>query len=349
MLSSSNVRHARRGINDDVGLRYLLQAGNYTIELPHPSVGRLQRQGTCWREQDDGSNLAATDEPAHARSTNAMKIAIITPARRWVVPVCFWLLLSISCGAADFVELSAEIETFGYRLGDTNGIEKAKPKLVKVKCITGSTGWSIEHDYVRPQVWLGDGTNVVLRNDPEGVSLKELGLVDSKYLSTFSRNGLPLGEFGVNLPWLAFCSGTYLKREGRIMALPCGVLRHCPDRFAYTDVTTTFADELGLPRTVDLFTSKVRFLAAKTEWDKEWSFGDRYTEWNKKATANLQEGLLVFHYAVLESTNVLGRSFPTKFEFFQTGRPYEQMGDWYCQGIGRIKSIRPSTMPPASK
>jgi len=40
-------------------------------------------------------------------------------------------------------------------------------------------------------------------------------------------------------------------------------------------------------------------------------------------------GFLVFHYAVLESTNVLGRSFPTKFEFFQTGRQYEQDGKQY--------------------
>lgn len=247
-----------------------------------------------------------------------------------------------SRAAAQFVELSAEIETFAYRLKDTNGIAKAKPKLVKVKCVTGSTGWSIEHDYQTPQVWLYDGTNVVMK--PEKLWATQ---ADSSTME--SRDGLPLGEFGVNLPWLAFCSGTYLKREGRIIALPCGILRHCPDRFAYTDVTTTFADDLRLPRSLDLFTSKAQFLAAKTDWDKEHSFGDRYTEANKRIAENLQEGLLVFHYAVLESTNVLGRSFPTKFEFFQSGRPYEQMGDWFCQGVGRVKSIRPSTKPPALK
>jgi hypothetical protein len=61
----------------------------------------------------------------------------------------------------------------------------------------------------------------------------------------------------------------------------------------------------------------------------------------------LQEGALVFHYAVLESTNLLGRNFPTKFEFFQTGRKYEQDGNWFCQGIGRVKSIRQSAKAPA--
>ena len=265
-----------------------------------------------------------------------------TSARRCASIICLWLLPFICRGAEEFFELSAEIETFAYQLKDTNGIAKAVPKLVKVKCITGLTGWSIEHDYVTPQVWLSDGTNVMLRTEKQWAT-------DSGITKMESRDGLPLGEFGVNLPWLAFCSGTYLKRAGRSIALPCGILRHCPDRFAYTDVTTTFADELGLPRSVDLFTSKARFLAAKAAWDGEHSFGDRYTEWNKKTAANLQEGLLVFHYAVLESTNVLGRNFPTKFEFFQTGRPYEQMGDWYCQGIGRVKSIRPSTKPPSLK
>ena len=265
---------------------------------------------------------------------------------KWVTALCLGLVPAQN-QAAEFVELSAEIDTFGYRLGHTNYIPQAKRQLVNVKCITGPTGWFIEHDFHERQEWVGLGTNVVFKNDPEWATLKEAGFSEAKHLSTLSRDGLPLGEFGVNLPWLAFCSSTYLKREGRIIALPCGVLRHCPDRFAYTDVTTTFADELGLPRSVDLFTSKARFLAAHTDWDKEQSFGDRYTEWNKKMATNLQEGLLVFHYAVLESTNVLGRSFPTKFEFFQTGRPYEQAGDWYCQGIGRVKSIRPSTKPPA--
>src|SRR6266542_3725934 len=91
----------------------------------------------------------------------------------------------------------------------------------------------------------------------------------------------PLGHFGVNLPWLAFCSGTYLKREGRLIPLPAALLRHCPDRFAYTDVATTFDDELGLPKSIDLLSSQALFLKSHTDWDQELSFGNRYTEWNQ--------------------------------------------------------------------
>ena len=268
---------------------------------------------------------------------------------KWVATF-FLGLLSIQNQAAEFVEISAEIETFGYRLGDTNSIVKAKPKLVNVVCIAGSNEWYIENDFSERQAWLFDGTNVVCRSRPlSAPDTSERG--NSKVMKEVweSRDGHPLGDFGVNIPWLAFCSGTYLKCEGRIIPLPAAILRHCPDRFAYTDVTTTFDDEFGLPKSIDLFTSKSHFLTSHADFDKEYSFGERYTEWEKKTASNLREGILVFHYAVLESTNVLGRSFPTKFEFFQTGRQYEQDGNWFCHGIGRVKSFRPSTKPPSLK
>jgi hypothetical protein len=104
-------------------------------------------------------------------------------------------------------------------------------------------------------------------------------------------------------------------------------------------------DESGLPRSIDLLSSKSLFLKSHTDWDQEHSFGDRYTEWKEKTALKIQDGVLVFHYAVLESTNTLGRTFPTKFEFFQTGRQREQDGNWFCQGTGRVKFIRPSTKP----
>lgn len=261
---------------------------------------------------------------------------------KWIAAlhVGFWLL-SFQSQCAAFVEISAEIETFGYRLGDRNAVAKTKPITIQVFCIAGANHWYMTNDFQQSEQWLFDGTNVWCRTQTP--TLKE------KVVTKFwpSRDGHPMGHYGVNIPWLAFCSGTYLKREGRMIPLPAGLLRHCPDRFAYTDVTTTFADELGLPRSVDLFSSKELFLKSHTDWDKEHSFGDRYTEWNKTTALTIQDGVLIFHYAVLESTNMLGRSVPTRFEFFQTGRLYEQDGNWFCHGTGRVKLIRPSTRPPS--
>lgn len=249
-------------------------------------------------------------------------------------------LLSLQSHAAQFVEISAEIETHGYALDNTNSIDLAKPKTIHVTCVTGANKWFIQEDYVFPTKWLFDGAQVVAQSQ---------ALTGVNRVVLHSSDGHPLGNVGVNLPWLAFCSGSYLKRPGRLIPPPAAVLRHCPDRFGYTDVTTTFADELGLPRSLDLFTSQACFLKSHTDWDKELEFGDRYTEWNQKTAAKIQEGILVFHYAVLESTNLLGRTFPTRFEFFQAGRPYEENGNWFCQGTGRVISIRESTRSPSLK
>ena len=272
-----------------------------------------------------------------------MTISFKKTSRRWG-SACF-CLISIVNAAAQFVEISAEINVYGYELGDTNSMAKAMPRTVTVFCVTGPNQWYMTNNFQLPEQWLFDGTNVFCKTEftSQGGEPK----VSSKVWE--SSDGHPLGHFGVNIPWLAFCSGDYLKRDGRSIPLPAAVLRHCPDRFAYTDVTTTFVDKAGLPRTVDLFSSQALFLKSHTDWDTERSFGNRYTEWNHRTAKKIQDGVLVFHYAVLQSTNVLGHNFPTMFEFFQTGRPYEQMGNWFCNGIGRVTSIRLSTNGPAFK
>jgi hypothetical protein len=264
---------------------------------------------------------------------------------KWAATLCLGVL-PLQDLPAQPVEISAEIVTHGYRLKDTNSITGATPKVVHVTCVTGPNQWYIEEDFAGRREWLFDGNNVVCRSQLHS-GLKDA--TNTRKEAWESRDGHPLGDFGVNMSWLAFCSGTYLKRDGRVIPLPAAVLRHCPDRFAYTDATTTFPDELGLPRSLDLFSSQALFLKSHTDWDKELSFGGRYTEWNNKTAPKIQDGVLVFHYAVLESTNMLGRSFPIRFEFFQTGRQYEQDGNWFCQGVGHVKSIRPSASLPSLK
>jgi hypothetical protein len=262
----------------------------------------------------------------------------MSQCRKSVFIVCFGFI-SLCLEAAQFVEISAAIETSGYRLEDTNSMAWAKPKTVNILCIAGLNQWSVETDFQGKEKWFFDGKKV-RRSPSRNPASKDVEAWDSE-------DGHPLGHFGVNIPWLAFCSGTFLRREGRIIPLPAAVLQHCPDRFAYRDVTTTFQGDCGLPKALDLFTCKELFLKSHRDWDNEQNFANRYKEWEEKTVLKLQEGILVFHYAVLESTNVLGREFPTRFEFFQTGREYEQDGNWFCQGIGRVKSIRASATPPS--
>lgn len=253
-----------------------------------------------------------------------------------------WCLVgcSVSAGAQSYVEISAQIEVTACSGHKTNGTANAEPRTISLTCIAGTNAWLIEDDFIRgaTSAWYFDGTNVYQR-------LRSTDNAQATINTWPSRDGHPLGSLAENIPWLAFCSGSYLRREGRIVPLPCDELRHTPDRYGYTDKTTTFADELGLPRTVDLFSSKALFLASETDFQNEGSFRDDYAEWTKKRAAELPEAVLTFHYEVPEFTNFMGQHFPMKFEFFQKGRKYEQNGDWFWRGVGRVKSIRPSERP----
>ena len=282
------------------------------------------------------------------------------------VVILFHLMRSLQGGAAQFVEISAEIETFHWSAEETNGAARAKPRIVSVLCVVGTNQWRMESNYLEggEEKWSFDGTNVyksirVTRPLSEE-KVERIGKTSGLAIVPFeraksnltisiwpSRDGQPLADYPINLSWLAFCSGIYLKQPGRLIPLPVTDLRHTRDRFAYTDKTTIFQDEFGLPRTVDLFTSKSLLEASEDDFDKEYFFGDRYGEWKKKIVSNLQEGVQTFHYAVTESTNFLGWNFPAKFEFFQNGRKYEQNGDWFCRGVGRINSIRRAARPEA--
>src|SRR5688572_32116385 len=112
------------------------------------------------------------------------------------VTVFFLLLVPIPNHAAEFLEISAEIETFGYRLGDTESILEAKPKTVSVRCITGSTEWYIEHDFHTRQEWQFDGTNIVLRSYPISSGTNRSNAIKQIWPT---RDGHPTGELRVNM------------------------------------------------------------------------------------------------------------------------------------------------------
>ena len=223
------------------------------------------------------------------------------------------------------MEIAAEIDLAGYRGGDTNAEANAKPRTISLVCIAGTNQWRIEHDWVQNALsaWHFDGTNVysssrITKAMSEEVreriaSASRLAMVPfdvEKSNVTIriwpSLDGHPLGDPAVNIGWLAFCSGTYLKRDGRLIPLPVEELRHTRDRFAYTDKAETFDDDFGLPRTVNLFLSRELFVTSELEFDKEYFFSDRYTTGIERRAASLPEGIQTFHYVVIESTNLLG-------------------------------------------
>ncbi len=244
-----------------------------------------------------------------------------------------------------FVTITAEFEQFEFPTGDIEHPVNLTNLAFSAVCTTGTNEWRIDLSS-----WKGmktqlcfDGTNVYYRDTLESGNSRVTVSSRPSYI------GCPLGATMHNVPWLAFCSGNYLKREGRLIPLPVpamifGTLAS-PDSLAYSDRTLTFQDDLGLPQTVDLFASDSLFPTSVTNGvfqgtpDVElWKRGASGFKWD------FPEGALRFHYAVTRSTNFLGWNIPVTFEWFRNdfehGELVPRMG-----GRGRVTSIIASTKP----
>lgn len=255
----------------------------------------------------------------------------------WLSTASIFLALvlasEIRVQAQPYVEVSLEMKV----LATSPAFSNSTPRIIRATCVTGPDAWWMENDFIhgaKTYQWFGDRTNVY----------NKLGSTVSVWPSA---DGQPLGNVSENITWLAFCSGDYLKQPGRLIALPAENLRHTRGRYAYTDQTTTFGDQLGLPKTVDLYASKSLFQKSEDDFDREYAFGERWSEVKKQALTKVEEGKLTFHYEVTASTNFLGQTYPTEFKFSQSPRSYEQNGDWTWTGSGKVTSIRKTEKPTA--
>ena len=115
-----------------------------------------------------------------------------------------------------------------------------------------------------------------------------------------------------NVPWLAFCSGSFFQTAARRIPLPIGValpLRSVP---SYFDTRSLFADTLGLPKRLELYTA-----------DKQ----------------------LLCQYRVEHSTNLLGWNFPLKFSLMQYRLNNEDQLVPHGLVEGKVTSIDRTTEP----
>jgi len=129
------------------------------------------------------------------------------------------------------------------------------------------------------------------------------------------------------IAWLAFCSGTYLKREGRRLYPPDDIWKErggerSPTNFSgFSDRTVVFNDGFGLPKSVHLQAAR--------------------------------RGFPVLQYGVSSSTNVCGWEFPQEFYLAQYRPAYSWDSNrfdpdgWEVDFMakGAIVDIRPGLKP----
>jgi len=246
---------------------------------------------------------------------------LINKAQKLVATVWLSLLFAPQHSAAQFVEVSAEIQMTSWHSKDSAGQPIEKHNSFRTHCVVGTNTWLIEHDSIinAKETWWFTGSNVVRRwvitkeiPPPHRISgtpvfgVPPIGQHTTNIYD--SIDGHPPGGLGVKLPWLAFCSGCFLKRDGRRIPLPITVIEK--DEFDCSDRTSVFDDAFGLPKSVEFYTA---------------------------------DNHLKCQYQVEQSTNVLGWSFPSHFKmvFYRPNRD----GRWEPQGAasGRVTSFREGT------
>jgi hypothetical protein len=285
--------------------------------------------------------------------TNVSKAVIHLCARCWILVLC--LVFQSRCEAAQFVELTAEIEINDWDhwfLEDKGSFPKSAGEFSKspgearsifkkgatVHCVIGTNTWLMEGDFYRnskARRWF-TGTNII----DHSVITQELPETETQMLSQSSKfaftnplvghqstrtyqtadgnPGRPVRvsdfmELRGRICWLAFCSGSALKRDGRKLFPPSDLWKELLSASSgFTDKTTVFEDGLGLPRSVELFTRKDQ---------------------------------LIFQYQVRQSTNVLGWNFPLELYGVQY-RPVQTNG-WAVQLTvkGKVTAIGVGTEP----
>jgi len=271
--------------------------------------------------------------------------------KRWLSVVVGSLVAfaELSASGQRYNEIAADIEVFS--IPETNSYS------FSVVCTTSTNEWRIDPSFQEfgTTQWHFDGTNIyeniIAIGAPRSIKIRpsEVGpqsITNSSVHVMESRDGCPLGDARVLIPWLAFSSGTYLRRPNRLLPLPIvSSLRYTPDGFAYSDETKVFEDELGLPKSFSLFASESLFNASVTNGpfrgsrDVElWKRGSMGFKWD------FPEGALRLRYSVTKSTNFMGWNIPLEFEM----EMYEHRGGMIVAisgARGRVVSSRTSVRP----
>ena len=234
-------------------------------------------------------------------------------------------------GLAQFVDVTAEINAIHWLSS------KAVSQVSTVQCVVGMDSWQIREE--APQYggstytnWF-TGSHFIERSrlfpqgaipdapPPEWVERTNIVASVDGNPSGPRKFEDRMGEEG-RMAWLAFCSGSYLKREGREIFPPAFTWKFeiwpsfAPDR------TIVFEDALGLPKRVDLSTTN---------------------------------GQPVFVYRVSKSTNMLGWEFPLEFHIVQYRpqyalrfeAPYYNTNAWVVDwtAIGKVTGLTVGTKP----
>ncbi|RME91429.1 MAG: hypothetical protein D6766_11880 [Verrucomicrobia bacterium] len=284
---------------------------------------------------------------------------------------------SLRAGEPAYARVVLELEVVttewsrGADAASAEAVRRATNVWRPVLCVTGPGGWRISGAFTINGLheWRHEGgcvTHTLARTAPAPPIPAPPGR-DTNWLARLPGAGggtaspsptmnildtarpCPLATLPVNITWLAFCSGAYLRSADRVVPLPTVDLAHAVDAFGYRDETEVFDDDWGLPRQVELFSARTLMKQSARE------FAARYFRpAPDDADVTAPEGVLKFRYVVTASTNFHGRRLPLVFRFEEIEPEAVEGGRLRSRhGEGRVIGLEPAavlghTFPPTS-
>jgi hypothetical protein len=205
------------------------------------------------------------------------------------------------------------------------------------RCVFGQKQWLIESHFSRNAVdyYYCDGTNVYQTTQityiptnlpamlerfksPSLIGQTNLPKVTDPIILSIIPGIHPLSHTGGNLPWLAYCSGSYIRVTNQLIPLIAAIVRHDPTSFAFEHQEEVFSDDLGLPKKLSLLRSE-KLLEISPFDIRLRRTGDEVqsARVGGKLGVRFIDGMLAARYTVISSTNIAGRTVPTVFTYEQ--------------------------------
>jgi hypothetical protein len=213
--------------------------------------------------------------------------------------------------------------------------------------VIGGDGWRIRSEMVNATGhWFCDGTNVFYWPEihylpDQAHSPFKLATSIGPYKHVVVIPGTnPVGDFRVNLVWLACCSGSYLRSADRLLSMPGGEPRHDILLWAVEDKTVLSAMPPFLPQRIDFSLNPSNALKA-TNSILLFPVGGTI-----HIPSLLTNGVLMASYQVGQFTNYSGWTIPTAFTYVQNEFPEGLPGSGIKYSVTGKVTLISETNPP---
>lgn len=236
--------------------------------------------------------------------------------------LAFGLNLSLCSTVAQFVEVTTELEIAGYFRKGMERTLRVSSHNHSARVVFGTNTWLIEEpepESTSGNLWVFAHSKIVNYSTAVWTNAQAGRALDRVH-TEISQDGNPgrsvrtsdILSYTAFINWYAFCSAPALNQRQRALFLPSDLWKRYVNARGFVDEVVRFDDSLGLPRSIDLYTT------------------------------NQQP---VFQYRIAASTNFAGWTIPLEFHVVQ----YDQVGTnaWQVQftGKGRVTNIRMTSEP----